>query len=152
MKLAYVLLGFILITACGDDSSGGDDNFSIEAFRQGNDLMHAIHVEAFDFTNGTVPENYTYECAGGGTVDMVATSTSFSSDEVMTLYHRLNGCVWNGNTLNGDLDYLALTPCATGGLEIDIQGSVEFEGSLDGQCTYQSKEQCDGSFTPDRCE
>lgn len=138
-------LSLFVIAACGPSP------FQRNAFEMGNDLMHTVHEEAFLRDGLPLPQSYSYRCPDGGSVEMVATSTDITAGPI-SLFHELRGCQADGVTMAGQLDYLDIRACTTGGFEITVEGSLQFAGGLEGTCVYQSRENCDGAFEPDHCQ
>lgn len=143
------ILGLLVAVGCGDDTLTGSD--SREAFALGNNLIHEVHVVSFLRDRAPAPFDYTYECEEGGQVLMTNTASEFNRTDPVDMFHEVRDCGWNGSVMDGQLDFLNVLECPGNGFEFDIQGTLTFTGEIEGTCVFDSREQCDGTFTTLEC-
>lgn len=143
--IASVVWLALALAYCGDDdeSSGLNEADAQKAYGavfyvlgQATSAAESALTQA-----ATVDVNidFTYQCEGGGTLDLVGTlhgSDYFASFDYDATF---NGCSAQGITMDGDLAYsLDVAETQTGyDMDYSMNGDLEFSGGVEGSCDIE---------------
>jgi len=134
MTRSIVPLAVVAVAACGSEPFSSPEARSLFAYS--NDLVHALHSEAFALPEW--PATYELACPEGGRITM--TSELTPSGQPDTLWHPFIGCGVGGWVLDGQLDYLGITFCDANAPSFAMVG--RFEVADHGECVIDAQETC----------
>ena len=139
-----LVVALLAASACGGVDSDFSETTSLTIFTTSNGELHTLHTTALELDEW--PTTYTWQCAGGGSIDMVTRYNGAEQlENIDELHHTLTNCAIDGRTYNGTMDYQKFSFVTCGGasgVAFDIAADLEITGPEEGRCVMDAREDC----------